>query len=205
MSRKLALVSFAALSLGLAGCQGKASQEAAADNAAAANDTVAVSNDAVAVDANAADASSATVAPVMTGAEFANAAAASDAFEIAEAKLAEKSGKDQKVKDFAAKMIAGHTESTAKIKKAASEASPAIKPDPTMTADQKSKLDALGKLTGDDFDKQYKADQVDAHHMALAAFQAYAASGDVPSLKATAGEIAPIVSGHLDMAKDLPH
>ena len=73
-----------------------------------------------------------------------------------------------------------------------------------MTPDQKSKLDTLGKLAGDDFDKQYGTDQADAHHMALAAMQGYAASGDVPSLKTAAGEIAPIVSSHLDMIKKLP-
>ena len=101
-------------------------------------------------------------------------------------------------------MIKAHTDSTAKIKKAAGEASPAITPDPTLTAEQQGKLDALGKLSGDDLDKQYATDQVAAHEMALATMQGYAESGDVPSLKTAAGEIAPIVQGHLDMAKALP-
>ncbi len=206
MSNRLALISITALSLGLAGCGHKASQEAAADNSVATSDSMAGANDTMATDANAADANmaSSSAAPVMTGQEFANAAAAGDAFEIAEAKLASAKGKDQSVKDFAAKMKVAHTESTAKIKKAAGEASPKITPDPTMTADQKTKLDALGKLSGDGFDKQYAADQADAHHMALAAMQGYAASGDVPSLKTAAGEIAPIVSSHVDMIKKLP-
>ena len=206
MSSRIALVSLAALSLGLAGCGHKASQEAAADNAVASNDTTASSNDTVAGsnDSMAMESNSAAPAgaPAMTGQEFANAAAAGDAFEIAEAKLAKAKGKDASVKEFAAKMVTAHTESTAKIKKAAGEAK--ITPDPTMTSDQKNKIDALGKLSGDDFDKQYAADQADAHHMALAAMQGYAASGDVPSLKTTAGEIAPIVSSHIDMIKKLP-
>ena len=206
MSNRLALISLTALSLGLAGCHKQPSQEAAADNAVAMDDGGA--NDTMAADANmSADANMAAPAPAaaaMTGQEFANTAAASDAFEIAEAKLAQSKGKDAKVKDFAAKMIAAHTDSTTKIKKASGEASPKIKPDPTLTADQKSKVDALGKLTGDDFDKQYKTDQVAAHTDALAAMQGYAASGDVAPLKTAAGEIAPVVSSHLDMAKALP-
>lgn len=209
MTNRLALISLTALSLGLAGCGHKPSQEAAADNAVAGNDSTASANDSMAsgndtmgADANASAPSAAT--PAMTGQAFANTAAASDAFEIAEAKLAKSKGKDAKVKDFATKMIAAHTDSTTKIKQAAGEATPKIKPDPTMTADQKSKIDALGKLAGDDFDKQYGADQVEAHQSALTAMQGYAASGDVASLKAAAGEIAPVVSGHLDMAKDLP-
>lgn len=199
MSNRLALISLTALSLGLAGCGHKASQEAAADNAVSTNDSMATSNDTAMMDANSA---APAAAPAMTGQEFANAAAASDAFEIAEAKLAKAKGKDASVKDFADKMVTAHTESTAKIKKAAGEAK--ITPDPTMTSDQKSKVDALGKLAGDDFDKHYAADQADAHHTALAAMQAYAASGDVPSLKMTAGEIAPVVSSHIEMIKKLP-
>ena len=39
--------------------------------------------------------------------------------------------------------------------------------------------------------------------MALSLMQDYAKNGDVPSLKATAGEIEPIVQKHLDMAKAL--
>ena len=209
MYRSLALVSVAALSMSLAGCHKKAAPEPASDSSAMNATTADTSTDnATAADGNMADANmSASAAPAaapMTGQAFANAAAASDAFEIASSKLAETKGKSKDVKSFAAEMIKDHTESTAKIKKAAAAASPAIKPDPTLSTGQQAMLAALGKLSGDDFDKQFATDQVDGHHMALAAMQGYAASGDVPSLKAAAGEIAPIVSGHLDMAKKLP-
>ena len=133
-----------------------------------------------------------------------NAAASTDAFEIAEAKLAEAKGSSSDVKGFAAKMIKAHTESTAKIKAAAHSAIPAITPDPMLTSDQQTKLDALGKLTGDAFDKQYAADQVAAHEKALEVMQGYAANGNVSSLKSAAAEIAPAVQSHLDMAKKLP-
>ena len=146
---------------------------------------------------NALDAAGNALNPTPTGQEFADKAAKSDAFEIAAAKLAKTNAESADVKKFAATMIEAHTGSTAKIKAAAAKATPAIKPD------QQSKLDDLGMLKGADFDKAYIDGQVSAHEDALSLMKGYAASGDTPSLKATAGEIAPVVQKHLDMAKAL--
>ena len=197
MRKGLTLISLAALSLSLAACH-KQADTTATDNAMVDNAMVDMNST---VDTNA---MTAVPSPAMTGQMFADTAAKSDAFEIAEGKLAEKMGKDKDVKDFAAKMVAGHSATTLKLKAAVMTASPAITPDATLKPDQQAKIDALGKLSGDDFDKQYAADQVAAHTDALAAMQTYASAGDVPSLKAFASSTAPIVSGHLDMAKKLP-
>lgn len=155
------------------------------------------------VTGNALDAAGNTLNPTPTGQEFADKAAKSDAFEIAAAKLAKTNADSADVKKFAAAMIEAHTGSTAKIKAAAAKATPAIKPDPTLTSDLQSKLDDLGKLKGADFDKAYIDGQVSAHEDALSLMKNYADKGDTPSLKATAGEIAPVVQKHLDMAKAL--
>ena len=152
---------------------------------------------------NALDAAGNALAPTPTGQEFADKAAKSDAFEIAAAKLAKTNADSADVKKFAATMIEAHTGSTAKIKAAAAKATPAIKPDPTLTSDQQSKLDDLGKLKGADFDKAYIDGQISAHEDALSLMKDYAANGDTPSLKTAAGEIAPVVQKHLDMAKAL--
>jgi putative membrane protein len=152
---------------------------------------------------NALDAAGNALAPTPTGQDFADKAAKSDAFEIAAAKLARTNAESADVKKFAATMIDAHTGSTAKIKAAAAKASPAIKPDPTLTSDQQSKLDDLGKLKGADFDKAYIDGQISAHEDALSLMKDYAANGDTPSLKTAAGEIAPVVQKHLDMAKAL--
>ena len=152
---------------------------------------------------NALDAAGNALAPTPTGQDFADKAAKSDAFEIAAAKLAKTNAESADVKKFAATMIDAHTGSTAKIKAAAAKASPAIKPDPTLTSDQQSKLDDLGKLKGADFDKAYIDGQISAHEDALPLMKDYAANGDTPSLKTAAGEIAPVVQKHLDMAKAL--
>ena len=185
------LVSVAALALGLAACS-KPADTAATENAMVEN----------AADDMAGAAASAP-AP-MAGQDFADTAAKSDAFEIAEGKLATTMGKAKAVTDFAKMMVKGHTDSTAKLKAAAAGATPAITLDPALKPDQQAKVDALGKLSGDAFDKQYAADQVAAHEEALTALQAYSATGDVAALKTWATNTAPVVSGHLDMAKKLP-
>lgn len=149
-------------------------------------------------------ATEAAPAAVMSpGQTFANAAAASDAFEIKSSQLAENKATSPKVKSFAAQMIKAHTESTAKLKAAAGSASPAIVPDTAFSDMQRQTLSDLGTKSGADFDTAYARAQVDAHQATLDAVKAYSASGDVPSLKAFAGELVPVVTAHLNMAKGL--
>lgn len=152
---------------------------------------------------NSADNAMAAVKPTPSSAEFVNTAAKSDAFEIAAARLAGKNAASPEVKAFAQQMIAAHTDSTAKIKAAAAKANPAIAPDPALTADQNEDLAELGKLTGAQFDEEYMDGQVDAHEDALALMRSYASGGADAALKAAAGEIAPVVEGHLRMAREL--
>lgn len=143
------------------------------------------------------------VNPVPTAQAFADAAAKSDAFEIAAGKLAQTNATAPGVKAFANKMIAAHTASTLKIKKAADAAAPAITPDATMTDDQTAKLADLGKMKGAEFDKAYVDGQIAAHEDALALMRNYADKGDSPTLKTAAGEIAPDVQDHLVMVRGL--
>jgi putative membrane protein len=134
---------------------------------------------------------------------FANKAASGDAFEIATSELALETSKSPSIQSFARQMVTAHTESTTKLKQAASSARPAIVPDPALTPEQESKLAALRSKTGADFDSAYTAEQVAAHQMTLDMLRGYAAGGDVQSLKDFATGLAPIVAGHLDMAKML--
>jgi putative membrane protein len=134
---------------------------------------------------------------------FANAAAASDRFEIESSRLAAASGQSAAVKAFAAKMIAAHTASTAKLKSTVAGLTPTLTIDDALTADQQQKLDSLKALHGVDFDSAYAADQVNAHQATLDALNAYAASGDNSQLKALASGLVPTVTAHLNMAKGL--
>lgn len=184
------------LALLLAGCN----QNGADATPSAENTMAEMASDAVS-DA-AADAKEA-LTPTPTGQEFADKAARTDAYEIAAAKLAKKDAASPDIKSFAEMMITDHTASTAKIKQAAAAANPPITPNATLTDEQTQELAKLGTLKGADFDKEYARQQVDTHDMALALMTLYADHGDVPSLKAAAGEIKPVVQMHLDKIKDI--
>ena len=142
-------------------------------------------------------------APAMTGQEFANTAASTDAYEIAAGKLAQTKATSQALKDFGKMMVEHHNASTEKLKAAAAKASPAITPNPALTAEQETNLSALRNAEGAAFDTLYKTQQVAAHEKALATVKAYAASGDVPELKTFAGEAEKVVSAHLAKIKGL--
>ena len=189
----------AVLALSLAACGPKS--EDAADSAA--NATAEAVTDLGNGAANAADAVGDALNPTPSGQTFADAAAKSDAFEIAASTLALTNASSAKVKAFANDMIKAHTASTAAIKAAAAKASPSITPDATLTGEQNDDLADLAKLKGADFDKAYIDGQIDAHDDALELMEDFAKDGDVAPLKTAAAEIAPIVKGHLDMARAL--
>lgn len=144
-----------------------------------------------------------TPAAASAGQSFANAAAASDAFEIATSQLAASKGASASVKSYAKKMIDAHTTSTAKLKTAAAEAAPALTPDPTLNPEQQQQLDRLKALDGAAFDRAYIAEQSAGHQQTLDTLKAYAATSDTPSLKTFATSLIPIVTAHLNMVKGL--
>jgi putative membrane protein len=191
MMRYTIIALLAGSALALAGCGGSKTETSTTTN------SVITEGDSLTVDSN-------VTAPVLSpGQAFANAAASSDAFEIAESQLAQTTSKSAAIKAFAQKMIDAHTGSTTKLKAAAASATPAITPDATLTAEQQQKLDALKAKTGTDFDTGYAADQVAAHQATLDALKTYSATGDVPELKTFATGLVPTVTAHLNMAKGL--
>lgn len=198
-SRTIVMSAALAASLALAGCNkdGHENDRSVANGVATTADTAGARIE------NAADNAVAALTPTPSPQDFVNMAAKSDAFEIAAAKLAAGNAASSQVKMFAQQMIKAHTESTAKIKAAADKATPAIRPDPALTAEQTKDVAELGRLKGAAFDEEYIDGQVDAHEDALALMRAFASDGANADLKAAAGEIAPIVEGHLKMARDL--
>ncbi|HEX8421612.1 MAG TPA: DUF4142 domain-containing protein [Sphingomonas sp.] len=183
------------LSLGLvlAACGPKATTTNTVDTTASTTNDTMMTND-----------TAMTTAPSPTSAQgFANAAAASDAFEIESSKLAATKASSAKVKAFAAQMIAAHTKSTAKLKATAATLSPAITPDPTLAPDQQAMLDSLKAVEGTAFDTTYATNQAAAHQATLDKLKAYAANGEEPKFKEIATGLIPTVTAHLNMAKGL--
>ena len=184
---RIAITAVAAIALSTAACGKK-------DDA---NDNVAADPGIV---AGASNAATPATTPASAGQSFADAAAASDTFEIESSRLAASKAGAAKVKRFAEQMIKAHTDSTAKLKTAAAGFAGDY-PGPALTA-ATGQLESCAK-SGADFDQAYGAAQVDAHQTTLDALKAYSANGEVASLKAFATELVPIVTGHLNMAKGL--
>ncbi|MHA6719038.1 DUF4142 domain-containing protein [Sphingomonas sp. RS6] len=137
-------------------------------------------------------------AMAMSGQQFADMMAASDAYEIEAGKLAQQKATTDELKDFGREMVEDHSDSTEKLKAAAAQATPAITPAPAMNAEQEANLEALRSATGSAFDTAYKTQQTAAHEKALTALRAYAANGDVAPLKTFASGAADTVSEHYD-------
>jgi putative membrane protein len=74
---------------------------------------------------------------------------------------------------------------------------------PSRSAAHQQKLDQLKKLSGQDFARQYHAQQVAAHQDAVELFQRYAKGGDNAALKDWAAKTLPALQHHLDMAQSL--
>lgn len=192
MSSKV-LIFMAGTAIALTACKNNAATNDAANDA-----TVTTEN----ADLNMAGGNATAPSP-LTSQGFANAAAASDKFEIESSKLAAGSASSAAVKKFAEQMIKAHTDSTAKLKSTLAGMSPAVTPDDTLTAEQQAKLDSLNGLKGAEFDSAYAAAQVEAHQKALDTLNNYAASGDNAQLKTFASGMVPTVTAHLNMAKGL--
>lgn len=196
----LPLITAAALGTVLGGCNSRSNDTNTPSAAEQQTDAMGPAGGTGAADMGTGAAADAT-AP-MTAQSFVDAAAASDMFEIESSKLAQKMGKSAKVKDFAAMMIKDHTKSSSELKSAAGKATPAVTVAPKLTAEQQSDLDELKGATAN-FDVMYAQKQAAAHEKALTMLQSYAASGDAAPLKDFAGKTAPVVSGHLEKARDL--
>lgn len=157
----------------------------------------------VPADANMADNTAIADAALSPAQKFANDVGASDYYEVEAGKLAQEKAQAKGLKDFGKMMVEHHTASTDKLKAAGVKASPAITPNPALTAEQEANLAALRSADGAAFDAAYKTQQIAAHEKALAAVKDYAATGDVPELKKFAGDAEKIVQAHLKKIKSL--
>lgn len=133
-------------------------------------------------------------------ADFVTEAAQSDMFELESSKLAASKAQGE-VKAFADQMVKDHTKTTTELKPLAQKANAQLPAD--MASSQKSMLNKLNRLNGQDFTKQYMDDQVSAHKDAVSLFQRYGKGGDNKELAAWASKTLPTLQHHLDMAKKL--
>jgi len=133
---------------------------------------------------------------------FATAAAVSDMYEVAAAKVALERSKNAEVRGFASNMIAAHSETTNKLK-ALLVSHKDIAPPSVVDDRRQGMLDELRGAKPEDFDGRYMSQQVDAHKEALILMQGYAKSGDDKNVKHFANETAKAVQSHLNMAEKI--
>ena len=211
MNLMLTTTSVVAAVLVLTGCnkaQAPAAPASDSANSTADMTTNAVSSSNPAV-AGAEDATAASVgaaaapAAAATAGGFVNAAAISDMYEIAAARIARQKSTDPAVKAFAAKMVHDHTMSTEGLKKAMAAGAVSSGLPSAMDQRRKGLIDNLDKAAAPDFDKTYIDQQVAAHEEAASLFKGFGDHGSNDALKAFAADTAPTIQAHLDMAKKL--
>ena len=130
-------------------------------------------------------------------------AASSDLFEIQSGQLAQQMSQNPAVRQMGAQLVADHTNSTNMLV-AAAQAAGITPPPPVMLPADQAMLDQLRAAgSGPSFDMAFRDIQIQAHTKALALHQNYAAQGDVPQLRTTAGQIVPVIQAHLQHAQML--
>jgi putative membrane protein len=162
-----------------------------------ANDTASGLKDAA---GHAAGTVSAKLATTLKG--FVMTAADSDMYEVTAGQIARERSQNSQVKDFAAKMVSAHTQTTAKLKSLIAS-NPDVTPPDSMNNQHQMMVDELRGAKDADFDKRYMSQQVDAHKEALTLMKNYATKGDNPAVTNFAAETAPAVQHHLDMAQQI--
>lgn len=129
-------------------------------------------------------------------------AATSDLFEVQSSRLALEKG-DAATKVFAQKMVQDHEKTTADLSGLVSSGKVKATLPKTMTTAQKEMLAKLNDLKGEDFGKQYRSDQQEAHEDAVDLFKRYSEGGENAELKAWAAKTLPALEHHLEMAENL--
>jgi putative membrane protein len=134
--------------------------------------------------------------------EFVTKAAISDMFEIESSKLAQQHA-DAKSKEFAAKMIKDHGETSTELKALVSSGKVKATLPTAMDSAHQSKIDKLKGLKGADFDREYDDMQRAAHKEGVSLFEQFSKGGDNADLKAFASKHLPHLKEHMKMAEDL--
>ncbi|MDO9708846.1 DUF4142 domain-containing protein [Paracraurococcus lichenis] len=122
--------------------------------------------------------------------------------EVRLGQLAQRNGRSEPVKRFAAKMMTDH--GTANQGMAALAQQKQITPPDSIGAEHQEVYDSLAKLRGRAFDRAYAKAMVQDHQEDLRIYQEEAQNGTDPDVKAFAARQVPVLQEHLRMAQRLP-
>jgi putative membrane protein len=131
---------------------------------------------------------------------FVDKAAVGGRFEVDSSKIAQDKVTDQKVKEFAQKMIDDHNAANAKLESIAGEQKLQLPHD--LDARHKAELQKLQGATAP-LDQPYVEMQRSSHADAVSLFEQYAKDGDNATLKAFAQETLPTLKMHKEMIEKI--
>jgi len=149
-----------------------------------------------------APAAEAATPPAQGAQAFASGVAASDAYELAAAKLAQQMGRSGKVKAFAAQMIQDHTVVAGELN-GALKRTRGVLVDPRLSLAQQQALDKL-RAAGERFDNAYARQEIATHEQELATLRDYADNGMNPALSEFAADAVNMAADHFKLAEKLP-
>ena len=119
--------------------------------------------------------------------------------EVAMGKMAQQRATHAQVKTFGERMVRDHSKANEDLKQVASAKAVTL-PTTPGTANQHH-ADALGKLSGAEFDRAYMKHMVDDHKKDVANFEKAAASAKDPDVKAFAVRTLPTLKAHRELAQ----
>ena len=135
--------------------------------------------------------------------DFIQNAVIGNQFEIETSQQALERSKNGAVRDFAQKMVDDHMKAGQKLKDTLKREGLAGLAPTTVDAKHRKIENRLARDSGDKFDRDYVAAQVDAHKDVVSLFKRYSRNGDDIGLRHVAGQLLPTLREHQQMAYDL--
>jgi len=127
-----------------------------------------------------------------------------DLMEIELGRIAVQRSQNEKLRNFARKMVDAHSVMLSDFAGAVQAAGLSVIR-PKLEAEDMRKIDELRALPDGEFDKAYITTQISMHKEALDLHQGYARGGESTVLKKAAEKAVPLVREHLQMAEGLAH
>lgn len=144
-----------------------------------------------------------TLGEATTAASFAQLAASSGLFEVESGRLAMDKAANESVREFARMMVQDHTASNQRLTTLANAHGITVSPMPS--GKQQQMLTQNRGLSGNEFDRQYLADQVVGHQETLRIYEQATAAADpgMTPFREFATQSLPMLRQHLQMAQSL--
>ena len=113
--------------------------------------------------------------------------------------MAQQKAKNQRVKNLGKMLVKDHTKANNQLKGIASSKS--ITVPSAMSAEHKSHVDAMSKMSGVDFEKQYMNMMVTDHQKDISDFKNASENLTDAEIKNFASKTLPVLQKHLDSAQ----